>query len=95
MATTSTAIATVYSSEQDDGSAAWLLSLASGHERACSSPFTDGEAIARCAAVIKDAEANVYRRGLAVLALGRTLGREIGRTQSGDPIAIEAFRQVA
>lgn len=102
MATTSTTIATVYSSEQqDDGAAAWLLSLASGDERACSSPSwqetscTDGHAIARCAAVIKDADADVYRRGLAVLALGRTLGREIGRSQSEDSVAaIGAFRQV-
>lgn len=95
MATTSATIAAVCD-EQDDG-AAWLVSLASADERGCSFSQTQtcvDDAVARCAAVIKDAEANVYRRGLAVLALGRTLGRELGRSQSGDSVAVGAFRQV-
>lgn len=95
MTTTSATIAAVYG-DQDNG-AEWLVSLASADERAPSFSQTQtcaDDAIARCAAVIKDAEADVYIRGLAVLALGRTLGRELGRSQSRDSVAVGAFRQV-
>ena len=95
MATTSATIAAVYGG-QDDG-AEWLVSLASADERACSFSQTQtcaDDAIARCAAVVKDAEAHVYKRGLAVLALGRTLSRELGRTQSRDSVSVGALRQV-
>lgn len=96
MATASATIAVVCS-EQDDDGAGWLFSLASADERACSflqTQISADDIIARCAAVVKDVEADVYRRGLAVLVLGRTLGRELGRSQSGDSVAIGAFRQV-
>lgn len=95
MAATSATIAAVCGG-QGDG-AAWLVSLASADERASS--FSQAQTcadddIARCAAVVKDGEADVYERGLAVLALGRTLGRELGSSQSRVSVAVGAFRQV-
>lgn len=37
------------------------------------------EAIIACANLIKDTDAGMYRRGMAVLALGRTLKQEQGK----------------
>ena len=78
----------------------WLLSVASLDERALAlqtrSAARDAaaDAISRCAAIIKDTDAHIYRRGMAVLALGRTLGRELGNTQAGNLVWMQEFRKV-
>lgn len=88
--------------EQDDlGDTAWLLSVATPDERAlslqtrCAAQEAAADAISRCSAIIKDADAHVYRRGMAVLALGRTLGRELGKPQSRNSACMQEFRQVS
>lgn len=83
----------------DDGSA-WLLSVAALDEALVLQTRSAGrdaaaDAISRCAAIIKDTDAHVYRRGLAVLALGRTLGRELGNPQAGNLPWMHEFREVS
>ncbi len=89
--------------EQDEGGVgdtSWLLSIASPDEVALSRQTraagqdAAADAVRRCAAVIKDADAHVYRRGMAVLALGRTLARELGKPQSRQIVWMQDFRQV-
>lgn len=87
--------------EEDElGETAWLLSVATPDERALSlqtrsaAQEAAADAISRCSAIIKDADAHVYRRGVAVLALGRTLGRELGKPQSRNSASVQEFRQV-
>lgn len=95
----STAMTAVVPAAQENDTA-WLLSVASPDERAISlqtrAAVQDAahDAIGRCATIIKDSDANIYRRGMAVLALGRTLGRELGRPQSRYAILVRAVRQV-
>lgn len=80
--------------------AAWLLSVASLDERALALQTRRAardaavDAISRCVAIIKDTDAHVYRRGMAVFALGRTLGRELGDPQAGDLAWMQEFRKV-
>lgn len=98
------AVAVPYAVEQQEDDVvddtAWLLSVASLDERALAlqtrSAARDAaaEAISRCAAIIKDTDAHIYRRGMAVLALGRTLGREFGNPQDGNLAWMQEFRKV-
>lgn len=88
--------------EEDDlGDTAWLLSVTAPDERALSlqtrsaAQEAASDAISRCAAIIKDADAHVYRRGMAVLALGRTLERELGKPLSRNSVSLQEFRQVS
>eukprot|EP00903_Cladosiphon_okamuranus_P016531 g15251.t1 len=82
-----------------DDDSAWLLSVAALDERALAlqtrSAARDAaaDAISRCAAIVKDTDAHVYRRGMAVLALGRTLGRELGNPQAGNLAWMHEFRK--
>lgn len=81
----------------EDNDTAWLLSVASPDERALSlynrGAVQDG-AIGRCAAIINDTDVGVYRRGLAVLAMGRTLENELRIPQPRDAVSIGNIRQV-
>lgn len=87
---------------EDDGlgDTVWLLSIAAPDERALllqtrsAAQEAAADAISRCAAIIKDADSHVYRRGMAVLALGKTLGRELGIPQSRNSASMKKFRQV-
>eukprot|EP00752_Nemacystus_decipiens_P001572 g1533.t1 len=78
---------------------AWLLSVASLDEKALAlqthtaARDAAADAISRCAAIIKDTDAHVYRRGIAVLALGRTLGRELGNPRAGKSAWVQEFRK--
>lgn len=71
--------------QRPDEEATWLLSVASPNEKALAlhtkAAVKDAaqEAVGRCTKIIKDTDAGIYRRGMAVLALGRTLAREMGR----------------
>lgn len=110
IATTSSAmraedtVAVPFAAEKQEASVvddtAWLLSVASLDERALAlqtrSAARDAaaDAISRCAAIIKDTDTHIYRRGMAVLALGRTLGRELGNTQAGNLVWMQEFRKV-
>lgn len=89
--------------EQDEdgvGDTSWLLSIASPDEAALSRQTraagqdAAADAVCRCAAIIKDIDAHVYRRGMAVLALGRTLARELGKPQSSRLVWMQDFREV-
>lgn len=77
--------------ETADDVAEWLLSVAAGqigkpcsdsslseNLRSCDEPYVRHASIDRCAQMIVDANLHVYQRGLAVTALGRLLGRDIG-----------------
>lgn len=69
--------------EDVDDDASWLRWAAAPDDRFLSlqtrSAAQDAadSIIGRCVAIIKDGDAHVYRRGMAVLALGRTLQREV------------------
>lgn len=71
---------------QRDEETAWLLSLASPNENTlalqtkAAAKDAAREAVSRCAKIIKSTDVDIYRRGMAVLALGRTLAREMGRS---------------
>lgn len=53
------------------------------------------KAIDRCAASIKDADTHVYQRGVAVMALGRMLRREIGENaNTGGVASMETLHKV-
>lgn len=84
----------------------WLLSVAAGeHKHKYSSqqvlsstePYELHAIVDRCSEIIMDEHSHVYERGLAVMALGRTLGREIGKTSTTLPrgaASVENLRQV-
>lgn len=80
---------------------AWLLSVANLDERALAlqtrtaARDAAADAISRCAAIIKGPDAHVYQRGLAVLALGKTLERELGNLQAGKLAWMQEFRKVS
>ena len=86
--------------DRDVDDTAWLLSIAAPDEVALSRQTraagqdAAADAVRRCAAVVKDTDAHVYRRGMAVLALGRTLARELGKPQSRELVWMQDFRQV-
>lgn len=53
------------------------------------------EAIISCANLIKDTDADIHRRGMAVVALGRTLRHEQGKEKHGGEIlSAEYLRKV-
>ncbi|CAN0223652.1 unnamed protein product, partial [Ectocarpus sp. 12 AP-2014] len=73
--------------DEDDDDDGWLFAAACSDEIG-GSP----DAIGRYAAIIKDSDAHVYRRGMAVLAMGKALGRELGKL-SGNSASVQKFRQ--
>lgn len=74
--------------EDDDDDDGWLFAAA------CSDGIGGSpDAIGRYAAIIKDTDAHVYRRGMAVLAMGKALGRELGKL-SGNSASVQKFRKV-
>lgn len=74
--------------DDDDDDDGWLFAAARS-DGIGGSP----DAIGRYAAIIKDTDAHVYRRGMAVLAMGKVLGRELGKL-SGNSASVQKFRQV-
>ncbi|CAM9253636.1 unnamed protein product, partial [Hapterophycus canaliculatus] len=84
--------------EDADDDASWLHLAAAPDDKALSlqtraaAQDAADSTISRCVAIIKDVDSHLYRRGMAVLALGRTLRRELCKN-SRSPTSTQEFRQ--
>lgn len=90
-----------YDNEKEDDVSWLVLAAAAPDERALAlqtrtaAQDAADSVIGRCATIIKDVDAHVYRRGLAVLALGRTLRRDLCcRNPAASSATTHKFRQV-
>lgn len=92
-------IATLMSKEPSFLEENWLQSLAAGEIPSFSRYDGDAhnftlEVISRCSATINDTGANIYTRGMAATALGRTLCGVTERQHPMPDTSTAALRQV-
>lgn len=84
----------------ENSAAVWLLSVANPDKKALALQTRSvirnatGYAVGRCAAIVKDTTTGIYERGLAVLALGRTLEREFADERQRNTQYLDCLRKV-
>lgn len=92
--------------DADDETIKWLISVAAGEHkhkyssqqvRSSTEPHELHVVVDRCSKIIIDEYSHVYERGLAAMALGRTLGREFGKASAvltRGAASVQTVRQV-